>query len=194
MKKLALLSILLTVIIGSVTRESSFRYELKEDHLGGNVTPSQAFSMLQQDKNAVLIDIRTRAEYEFVGHPEGAFNIPFKFMTTKLGENGYSMSSNPHFIHDVLTSFDPDRHTLILICRSGCRTCDACNAAVKAGWKPENVFSVLGGFEGDVVKNEHSILYGQRRLNGWQNEGLPWTYKIERKLAYQQDVKLCKRQ
>jgi hypothetical protein len=43
---------------------------------------------------------------------------------------------------------------------------------------------MMGGFEGDKMKNEFSAFNGKRVLGGWKNEGLPWTYKVDPKFAY----------
>jgi hypothetical protein len=47
----------------------------------------------------------------------------------------------------------------------------------------------MGGFEGGKMKYKHSAYHGQRKGGSWRNEGLPWTYKMDKKLMYQPDVK-----
>ena len=78
--------------------------------------------------------------------------------------------------------------TLLLLCRSTARTIAASTAAVDAGFREDKVFNVLGGFEGDKVKDKNSPFYGKRHLGGWRLEGLPWTYKMDSKLMYKVDV------
>ena len=80
--------------------------------------------------------------------------------------------------------FNPETDSLIFMCRSGERSCQAVQQAIKAGFKPEKLFNMLGGFEGDKVKNKFSAFNGQRKLGGWRNEGLPWTYNLDKNLAY----------
>jgi rhodanese-related sulfurtransferase len=71
------------------------------------------------------------------------------------------------------------------MCRSGGRSCDAANlAALEARWPADKIYNMMGGFEGDKVKNEDSIFDGKRMLGGWKNEGLPWTYKVDPTFAY----------
>jgi hypothetical protein len=60
--------------------------------------------------------------------------------------------------------------------------------AIKVGWPASRVFNMLGGFEGDKVTGEFSAFKGQRKLGGWRNEGLPWTYELDKQLVYQRDV------
>ena len=135
-----------------------------------------------------VVDIMIRREYEIIGHPVGASNIPYRFWTGKLGGKGYTMSDNRNFTKDPFAPLNPKTDTLLLLCRNASRTCKAATPAVKAGWPEDKVFNVLGGFEDDKVKNKSSAYYGQRKLGAWRNEGLPWTFKIDKKLVYQPDL------
>lgn len=188
MKKFFLILLSCLLLFGGPAL-GGYQYEIKADHDGGNVTPPQACEMAQKDPgHTFVVDTRTRAEYQLVGHPEGAYNIPFKLWNGKLGEKKYEMTNNPNFEKDLLAAFNPDSDKLIFMCRSGKRGAHACTAAIKAGWNPQDVYNMLGGFEGDKVKNKDSIYYGQRILGGWKNEGLPWTYDIDMKLVYKADL------
>ena len=167
-----------------------YAYKANKAHLGGDLTPVDAYEMVAKDpEHTFLVDCRTRAEYQYVGHPEGAYNIPVKFLSTKVGQNGYLEADNPDFGKDLLARFKPATDTLIFLCRSGNRSCSGCNEAVKAGWPEEKVFNLMGGFEGDKNKNKKSIYYGKRWAGGWKLEGLPWTYTMSNDLMYQPDLK-----
>ncbi len=96
---------------------------------------------------------------------------------------------NKSFANDVKARFNPETDTLLFMCRSGERSVVATNAAVDSGFKADKVFNVLGGLEGDKVKNKESPFYGKRHVGGWRLEGLPWTYKMDSKLMYQSDLK-----
>jgi rhodanese-related sulfurtransferase len=145
--------------------------------------------MVQKDPGHVfLVDCRTRAEYQYVGHPDGAYNIPLRFLTAKIGKKGYAEQTNPNFGEDLLARFNPKTDTLIILCRSGNRSCKACNEAIKAGFAEEKVFNLMGGFEGGKNKNKESVYYGKRWAGGWKLEGLPWTYKMDKTLMYKPDV------
>ncbi len=166
------------------------RYPIKGKHKGGDVTPKQAYEMLQKDsKHTFLVDVRTRYEYQDIGHPIGAYNIPWKFYTTKAGGKGYEKVLNRNFANDLKARFNPETDTLLLMCRSAWRTIAASTAAVDAGFKADKVFNVLGGFEGDKVKNPKSPVSGKRRISGWRLENFPWTYKMVPELMYQPDLK-----
>ena len=177
MKRLVLLILILLLGIG-VSTWATEKDEPKVPHAGGDVTPAEAYGMLMADpEHTFLIDCRTMAEYEFVGHPPMAYNIPYNFWTTKG-----IMKINPNFANDVVEKFEKtDR--LLIICMSGKRSCLACNKLAEAGF--EHIFNVLGGFEGDKVKDINSTNYGHLRcINGWQHDGLPYTYEFKEELIY----------
>ncbi|MBU4344969.1 MAG: hypothetical protein KKC73_06075 [Proteobacteria bacterium] len=187
-KKTLVLSIALVFVLSGLAF-AGFAYKVEKAHIGGDVTPSQAFEMIEKDPgHTFLIDVRTRPEYQLIGHPQGACNIPLKFWTGKFGEKEYENAANPDFGKDLLSRFNPKTDTLLFICRSGSRSCAACNEAVKAGFAEGKVFNVMGGFEGGKVKCKASVYSGQRKLGGWHNEGLPWAYHMDKKLVYQPDL------
>ena len=114
--------------------------------------------------------------------------IPWKFYTTTPGRRGYTKVLNDNFADDLKTLFETETDTLLFICRAGERSIPATDAAVEAGFSKDRVFNVRGGFEGDMVMNPNSPDYGKRRVSGWQMEGLPWTYRMEKRLMYQPDL------
>ena len=165
-------------------------YPIKGKHPGGDVTPLEAYNMLKKDpEHTFLIDVRTRFEYQDIGHPIGAYNIPLEFYTTEVGKKSYKRVLNKNFGNDLKDRFNPETDILLFLCRSAKRSVIAVNAAVDAGFKADKVFNVLGGFEGDKVENKKSPFYGKRFVGGWRLEGLPWTYKMEPDLMYQPDFK-----
>ena len=173
----------------SLAFAGGYEYKVNKDHLGGDLTPEKAFKMLEKDpEHTFLVDCRTRAEYQFVGHPENSYNVPLRFLTTQVGKKGYTETMNDNFGKDLLSLFNPKTDTLIILCRSGNRSCTACNEAIKAGFDEAKVFNLMGGFEGGKNKNKGSVYYGKRWAGGWKLEGLPWTYKMDKKLMYQPDI------
>ncbi|WDP90998.1 MAG: hypothetical protein HUN04_15375 [Desulfobacter sp.] len=183
-------AILLMVVFAVSTAWAGYAYKANKDHLGGNLTPVEAFKMMEKDpEHTFLVDCRTRAEYQYVGHPVGAYNVPLRFLSAKPGKKGYVEVSNPDFAKALLARFNPETDTLIILCRSGNRSCTACNEAIKAGFNEGKVFNMMGGFEGGKNKNKNSIFHGQRWAGGWKLEGLPWTYKMKKDLMYQPDFK-----
>ena len=191
MKRLSrlVLAVAVFLFLFSGFAAADYVYTKNKEHLGGDLTPVEAHAMLKKDpKHTFLVDCRTQAEYQFVGHPEEAFNIPVAFLATKATKKGYAEEPNPNFGQDLLARFNPETDTLIIFCRSGNRSCAACNEAIKAGFKEEKVFNMMGGFEGDKNGNKDSMFHGQRWGGGWKNEGLPWTYSMDSNLIYKPDL------
>jgi len=132
----------------------------------------EANKILSQSGDAVLIDVRSQSEYEFVGHPPMAFNLPLMFWDPE----SYSFKPNPNFKKDLGERVSKDK-TVFFMCRSGGRSAKAAQIALSLGFK--RVFNVIEGFEGEKDSDGH------RTVNGWKNAGLPYTFKVIDKLRYQ---------
>lgn len=153
------------------------------------LSAKEAAAMKQSLGNkALVIDVRTQAEIEYVGVADMVdFNIPYMVndYNTWDEKNGrYQMSPNSGFLskmNDLVNAAGLNKDsTIIVMCRSGDRSAGAANLMAKAGYT--NAYSVEDGFEGDVAQNgDHK---GQRVVNGWKNAGLPWTYKLNKKIMY----------
>lgn len=150
-------SFLLTVILFSLLASicyAGFEYKAFREHKGGDITPVEAYRMVRKNpKNTFLVDVRTRAEYQFVGHAEGAYNIPFMFLSNNAGDRGYNLNPNPDFCKELLALFNPETDTLLLYCKVGGRSLMATEMAFKAGFSESRIFNVMGGFEGDINSN-----------------------------------------
>lgn len=177
------------ILLATTAAFADFSYKSNKEHLGGNLTPQQAFEMVQKDPDhTFLVDCRTRPEYQLVGHIKGSYNIPIRFWSNKVGKKGYAEVDNPDFAKQLLAKFNPATDTLIILCRSGNRSCGACNEAIKAGFDEAKVFNLMGGFEGGKDKEKGSPTYGQRTKGSWRNEGLPWSYSMKKDYMYGPDV------
>ncbi|MGR8979234.1 MAG: rhodanese-like domain-containing protein [Gammaproteobacteria bacterium] len=121
--------------------------------------PQQAWELLQHNSKAVLIDVRTKVEYAFVGHPKGAVHIPWKETP--------DWQINPHFIEDVKKTVPDTDAPVLLLCRSGQRSQDAAKALEEAGYR--YLVNIVDGFEGPLDENNH-----RGNLGGWRFHGLPW--------------------
>ncbi len=121
-------------------------------------------------ENTFIVDVRTRAEYHFVGHPElpnGVPNIPLKFYP--------SWEMNKDFVGKVSERYKKE-DTIITICRSGKRAKVAAKLLIDAGF--ESVYYMTDSFEGS--KDEK----GHRTVDGWKVNGLPYTYELKEGLVY----------
>ena len=158
--------------------------ENKQTVLGFYVDAKTAFEKWRQDPGEThIVDVRTPAEYLFVGHAPMAANVPLKFLLNEvdLKENQPVMQLNENFVADIKKRFDVT-DTLFLMCRSGTRSASAANLLAAAGFK--HVYSVTDGFEGDALKHPGANDDGKRTVNGWKNSGSPWTYELDPKLIY----------
>ncbi len=147
------------------------------------LTAEEAYDVWKNQRDIKMIDVRTVAEYAFVGHPTMAVSVPVKFATRRWdpAAGRYSLADNEAFLEEVAKLVKPDELVLVT-CRSGQRSAVAADLMTEAGYK--NAYSVVDGFEGDKVKDEDSAFVGQREKNGWRKAGLPWTYSLDPKLSY----------
>jgi rhodanese-related sulfurtransferase len=134
-----------------------------------NVSSKEALELLNE-ANTYLVDVRSIAEYVFVGHAAMAHNIPLSFWD----EERQGFVPNSTFLEDLKSRFKAEER-LIFICRSGSRSLRAAKNAKNAGFI--EVLNVTLGFEGE--KNAE----GYRVINGWKNN-LPFTYELDDKLIY----------
>ncbi|MBI5790596.1 MAG: rhodanese-like domain-containing protein [Rhodocyclales bacterium] len=124
----------------------------------GALTPLEASEVLQLAKNARLIDVRTKAELDWVGRVPGAIEIEWQDYPAK--------HLNPYFLQTLKHSVVSES-LLLFLCRSGQRSTLAAKAATEAGFP--DCYNILEGFEGNKDAN------GQRnRTGGWRHAGLPW--------------------
>jgi rhodanese-related sulfurtransferase len=124
----------------------------------GEVLPQEAYALLQRAPGARLIDVRTRAEFDYVGRIPGSVEIEWQSYP-----GGHP---NKTFLAELRAQVD--REALVMfICRSGARSHAAAEAAASAGYT--QVYNVLEGFQGDKDGERHRDSVG-----GWRVAGLPW--------------------
>jgi len=124
----------------------------------GALLPVEAHALLQTLPGAKLVDVRTRAELDWVGRVPNSIAVEWN--------DWPAGARNPNFIVQLEQLVDK-RAVVMFLCRSGARSNGAAIAATQAGYP--NAFNVLEGFEGDKDAN------GQRnRIGGWRVAGLPW--------------------
>jgi len=156
----------------------------KQTKLQKYVTAQEAYQKWLADPNNVkILDCRTPEEYIYVGHAPMAHNIPFQFTTYKFDpvKKAPVMKENQNFVPAVKARFK-STDMILTMCRSGHRSANSANKLAENGFT--NVYNILDGFEGDMVKDPSSYYNGQRMHNGWKNSGAPWTYSLDPKLMY----------
>ncbi|HXA47326.1 MAG TPA: rhodanese-like domain-containing protein [Burkholderiaceae bacterium] len=122
----------------------------------GDVSPQLAYQWWQSG-DAVLVDVRTDAEREWVGFVPGAVPLAWKQWP--------GMAMNDVF-NEGLKSAVPTGKKVVLLCRSGVRSIAAAKRATELGLE---AYNILEGFEGDPDQLAH-----RGRVGGWRFRGLPW--------------------
>jgi rhodanese-related sulfurtransferase len=124
----------------------------------GTLTVQEAFDVLRLAPGAKLVDVRTRAEWDWVGRVPGAIEIEW------IHYPGGARNAN--FAAELKRQVDPESLVMFL-CRSGVRSDGAARLATETGYA--NCYNILEGFEGDKDAS------GQRnKTGGWRHAGLPW--------------------
>jgi len=139
---------------------------MSENDYAGDVSPLYAFEILKAEETAELIDVRTKAEWSFVGVPDLS---PIGKAASFIEWITYpEMSANPSFLTEVKrVAGDNMDAAIFFVCRSGQRSRNAAIAATAAGYT--RAYNVEDGFEGPLDTERHRGSAG-----GWKSSGLPW--------------------
>ncbi len=133
------------------------------------VEVEEAWRQLKTDPASRLVDVRTRAEWAFVGIPDlsalGKQPIQVEWQTFPDGQTDPSFVDR--LITDLVASGAGQDTRLFFICRSGVRSLAAARAMGEAGFRA--CHNVIGGFEGPPDHNRH-----RGTVKGWKVAGLPW--------------------
>jgi rhodanese-related sulfurtransferase len=124
----------------------------------GALTPQEAYQLWRNRPGAALVDVRTRAELDWVGRIPDAVEVE---LLTYPGSR-----PNPGFLEQLESEVDKQA-PVMFICRSGGRSHNAAMLATQAGYA--ECYNVLEGFEGDKDAEGHRNTRG-----GWRYAGLPW--------------------
>ncbi len=130
-------------------------------------TPTETWDALKTDPTAILVDVRTKPEWAYVGLPDlsaldkSALLIEWATFPT--------MERNEHFAEHLFEQIgDTPPSTIYFLCRSGVRSLRAASLISQADRRIKCV-NITGGFEGDKDESGH-----RGAVNGWKFEGLPW--------------------
>lgn len=146
---------------------------MSNDYVGGyagDVDPALTWASLEADERAVLVDVRTQAEWSFVGLPVlsslGKRPITIEWLTFP------AMAPNHDFVATLSEALDAAGlgrdAPVYFLCRSGQRSRSAAEAMTEAGWS--RCYNVSEGFEGGLDGAGH-----RGRVAGWKARGLPWS-------------------
>lgn len=131
----------------------------------GDLTPAQAWEQLQTNPSAKLIDVRTQAEWVYVGVPDlssvGKQPILVQWQTFP------AMARNEAFADQLKSQGVAPSDTLLFLCRSGVRSKAAAELLTQLGYGA--AYNILDGFEGPLDGSRH-----RGGASGWKAAGLPW--------------------
>ena len=134
----------------------------------GDISPAQAWEILKSEENSVLVDVRTPAEWMFIGEPDlsslnkEVIRIPWRLYPSFMINSEFS----DMFSHENI----PQNVSVLFLCRSGGRSLDAAIAIAQSGWKI--CYNIEGGFEGEPNAEGH-----RSTTSGWKFSALPWGQK-----------------
>ena len=144
--------------INNILMAAKQRAESLQLPYSGALLPEEAFTLLQNVPAAKLVDVRSNAEWNFVGVIPGAVNVEWKTFP--------GMIDNPHFLEQLKHQVDTES-LVMFICRTGARSDQAARTAAANGFS--DCFNVLEGFEGDKDGHGH-----RGKVYGWKARNLPW--------------------
>jgi len=130
----------------------------------GDVDSTDAYVTLQAENDAVLVDVRTRAEWSYVGLPDlSQIGRRVIFLEWQRFPDA---SVNEDFVEQLREAGVAEGAPVYFLCRSGARSAAAAKAVTAAGLGP--AYNVADGFEGPLGDDGH------RDVAGWKAAGLPW--------------------
>ncbi len=138
---------------------------MSDQGYAGDVNPAEAWRILGEEPDALLVDVRSDAEWTYVGLPD--LSGLGKQTLCVAWQDFPEMRVNPDFAAELAARGVGREQPLLLICRSGVRSRHAAVALTAAGFGP--CYNVADGFEGPCDEARHR---GGR--GGWKASGLPW--------------------
>lgn len=131
----------------------------------GDLTEIEGWRILAEDQSSILIDVRTLAEWTYVGIPDiGSLGKKVIFVPWLSFP---SMEINPLFVEQLKQAGAEESNVLLFLCRSGVRSKSAAQAMTRIGFS--RCFNLKNGFEGNLDTNRH-----RGSTEGWKVAGLPW--------------------
>ena len=131
----------------------------------GDVGVGKAWEGVKNNPAAVLVDVRTKAEWNFVGIPDlseaGKEPVLIEWQVFP------TMDVNASFVDAVIAAAPDKTQPIYFLCRSGARSKSAAMALTQAGYTA--CFNISEGFEGPHDQNRH-----RGSTAGWKANGLPW--------------------
>ena len=143
-------------------------FKMPEGDYAGDVTARDAWEGLETNPNAVLVDVRTKVEWQLIGQPDLSSidrePIYLQWVTMQ--------GVNPDFVAELQAALAErgvaNDAPVYFMCQSGGRSKMAAMQCAELGYSAS--YNVAEGFEGDLDENQH-----RNSVSGWKVAGLPWT-------------------
>lgn len=142
----------------------SWEHTVSENY-AGDITPQQAWDILKSSRDAILVDVRTEAEWAWVGQVDLS-SLEKEHLLVEWNSFPGGLR-NENFVQDISARIPNKNTEILLICRSGVRSKYGAIALTAADYK--TCYNIEGGFEGDHDADRH-----RGTVNGWKVAGLPW--------------------
>jgi rhodanese-related sulfurtransferase len=135
----------------------------------GDVPAQEALRMLAADSKAVMVDVRTEPEWQYVGAPDlSELQKDILFLSWQVYPSMQILPDFAQRLNEALRKRGAAESTPVLfLCRSGVRSKAAAIAMTQAGWT--RCYNIADGFEGPTDEKRQ-----RGRLRGWKADGLPW--------------------
>lgn len=131
----------------------------------GDLSPKETWALLESDPKAVLVDVRTQPEWNYVGLPD--LQTLSKKVVTLSWQLFPSMSVNQGFASDLAAAGVTADQPVLFLCRSGARSAAAAAHMAAKGYG--KAYNIVDGFEGPHDGQRH-----RGSVAGWKHDGLPW--------------------
>ncbi|MCC6202587.1 MAG: rhodanese-like domain-containing protein [Gammaproteobacteria bacterium] len=131
-----------------------------------SINPEEALQLLRERADAVLLDVRSRVEFDYVGHPPDAVHVAWAEHPT-WRPNPQQFVTQAKAALAKLGGTAPEVRPILTLCRSGGRSLAAAQALAAAGFG--ELYNITEGFEGERDADGH-----RNTINGWRQRGLPW--------------------
>ena len=136
----------------------------------GELSIADAFALLSEDKTAALVDVRTQAEWTWVGVPDlaGLGKAPVFIEWASYPAMQPATDFAQRLIAELTARGASQETPVLFLCRSGARSLAAARALTAAGWR--RCYNISEGFEGGLDASRR-----RNALGGWRARGMPWT-------------------
>lgn len=131
----------------------------------GDIAPGEAWRLLSEDPSAVLVDVRTQAEWTFIGIPD--LTAAGKRTVLVSWQFFPDMVENPQFAAELADQGVTAENTVVFMCRTDNRSGAAAREMTARGFT--RCLRMTEGFEGPLDGSKHRGTVG-----GWKARGLPW--------------------